>query len=128
MNDLLLDVINYIIAQGCATKKDVDIFKDYSPDSPDECVIIYEYNGSAPAPFTEVSVRSIQIVVRGFKSQACKALSWKIFKTLHPENKMMNIGTRKCIIANRNTPGKIGVDENRRYLYAFNLGITTNFD
>ena len=128
MADLLLDVINHIVGKGLATQKDKDIFKDYSPDTPDTCIIVYEYAGSPPAAFTTISVRSVQIVVRSIKSQMAKNLAWNTFSVLNPPDGVMPIEERMCIIANRNTPTKIGVDEKNRYLYAFNLGITTNFD
>lgn len=126
--DLLNDIINVIIAEGYATQKDVDIFKDYSPSEPDACIIVYEYNGSPIGKFTDLSVRSIQIVVRSKMGQEAKILANTILKIFNPDTSMMTIGTRKCIIANRNTPIKIGVDDQDRKLYAFNLGITTNLD
>lgn len=128
MQDLLLSIINFIIGKHLATAKDVDIFKDYSPPKPDHCTMVYEYNGSEPAPYTDISVRSIQIVVRDKSSQAAKAASWLIFQEFQAPTQIMKIGQRTCIVAIRNTPVKIGVDEQGRYLYAFNMGITTNFD
>ena len=128
MEDLLLSIINYIISHNLAQTKDVDIFKDYSPIEPDHCTIVYEYGGSASAPFTDVSVRSIQIVVRDKSSQVAKTASWKLLKLFQAPTQIMQIGQRTCIVTTRNTPIKLGVDEQNRYLYAFNLGITTNFD
>lgn len=126
--DLLDEVITYIISNNYATKKDTDIFKDYSPKSPDDCVIVYEYKGSAVHEWEDISVRSIQIVVRAKNITNAKTLCWNIFKTLNPPGGMMLINTRKVIVSNRNTPIKIATDEFNRNLVAFNLGITTNFD
>lgn len=126
--DLLEEIIAYIISNKLANKKDTDIFKDYSPKHPDNCVIVYEYAGSPAADWDPVSVRSVQIVVRDKSVVSAKSLSWKIFKILSPEGGLMTIGSRKVIVANRNTPIKIGVDESGRNLVAFNLGITTIFD
>lgn len=128
MTDLLLEVINHIVSAQLANAKDVDIFKDYSPSSPDSCVIVYEYQGSAPAPFTDISVRSVQIVARAKNSQEAKAKAWSIYHIFHAEDNLITLNNQVRIIACRNTPIKIGVDELNRYLYAFNLGITTNFD
>ena len=38
--NFLDDVINLIISLEFATKKDVDIFKDYSPKEPHECTSV----------------------------------------------------------------------------------------
>lgn len=126
--ELLDEVITHIIDNNLAKKKDTDIFKDYSPKSPDNCIIVYEYAGSGAGDWDDISVRSVQVVVRDKSIIAAKALSWKIFKILNPVGGLMTIGSRKVIVANRNTPIKIGVDDNNRNLVAFNLGITTNFD
>lgn len=128
MGDLLEDVIQYIIDANLANKKDVDIFKDYSPKEPDKCIIIYEYNGSAPADFTNMSVRSVQITSRAKTAKDAKLVSWQIYKALYKEDLNITLGTRKALIALRNTPIKIDVDEKNRYLWAFNVAITTNFD
>lgn len=128
MGDLLEQIINYIIAGNLATAKDVDIFKDYSPDEPGNCIIVYEYTGSRPAHMTDMSVRSIQIVCRNTKAVNAKSLAWQVYKLLYKEDKFITFGTRKCLIALRNTPVKTGVDEKNRLLWAFNVAITTNFD
>lgn len=128
MGDLLEDIINFIISAGLATKKDTDIFKDYSPKEPDKCIIIYEYAGSTPGVFTDLSVRSIQVVCRAKAAKDAKALSWLIYKALYKEDLNITLGARKALIALRNTPNKIDVDEKNRYLWAFNVAITTNFD
>lgn len=127
MNDLLLDIINYIIAHGLAVAKDVDIFKDYSPVNPVDCTIIYEYNGTEPASFTRTSVRSIQVTARAKSGAIASKKCWDIFNLMYQEDGLITIGTRKCIIGMRNTPTKIAVDEQNRVLFAFNCAITTNF-
>lgn len=128
MGDLLDDIINFIIAAKYATVKDVDIFKDYSPLSPDTCTSVYEYNGSGPGDFTDMSVRSIQVVCRAKSSASAKIANWNICKSLYSDDGFITIGSRKCIIAIRNTPIKIDVDEQERTLWAFNFALTTNFD
>lgn len=128
MGDLLDDIIQYIIANSLANKKDSDIFKDYSPKEPDNCIIVYEYAGSSPAPFTDISVRSIQIVCRAKDNKIAKPKCWSIYKLFHKEDLMIQLNARKCIIEMRNTPIKIGVDEQNRNLWAFNFALTTNLD
>ena len=126
--DLLLDIINHTISEGKATAKDVDIFKDYTPDSPDGCTIINEYNGSALPQFSDMSVRSIQVVVRDLKSVVAMGKAWELFSLFKPETSFSQIGTRTCIISMRNTPIKISTDEKTRVSYGFNMGITTKIN
>ena len=128
MGDLLEQIINHLIAGGFASAKDVDIFKDYSPEDPDNCIVVYEYNGSPVARGTNMNVRAIQIVCRNLKAKEAKLLSWNIYNYLYKQDYFIAFGARKCLIALRNTPIKTGVDEKNRLLWAFNLAITTNFD
>ena len=126
--DLLEAIIDYIIVAGYATVKDTDIFKDTAPVSPDELVAVYEYNGTAPAAFTDMSVRSVQVTVRAKKSSVAKMKIWDIYRAMHREDLMITLGGKPCLISMRNTPMKIGVDEKHRNIFAFNCGITTNIN
>lgn len=128
MFELLQEIIQHIIDSGEATAKDVDIFKNFSPTEPDSCVCVYEYAGTAPGVFTNMSVRSVQITARAKKSNEAKLKLWSIYKSLYAEDSFITLGTRKCIITMRNTPIKIDVDNKGRTIWAFNMGITTNFD
>ena len=128
MHDLLNDIIDMIIAQGLAKAKDVDIFKDFAPAKPDDIISIYEYAGTAPAVFTTTSVRSVQVCVRAKTNANGKKLCWDIYKAMYREDSLIDLGGKRCIIAMRNTPLKIDVDDKNRPLYAFNCAITTNFD
>lgn len=128
MGDLLDAIINFIIAAGKASVKDTDIFKEYASKDPNDVIILYEYAGSAPAPFTNMSVRSIQVVVRSKQSQTAKTKSWGLYNLFHKSDSFIIIGARKCLIEMRNTPIKIGVDSTDRILWAFNMALTTNLD
>lgn len=125
--DVLSDIIQFIVSMGLATEKDVDIFKDYVPDSPNSCIAISEYEGTDPAVFTRTSIRSIQILVRDPLGSNAKQKSWDIYNMLYKEDLFIDIGTRRCIISMRNTPFKMSVDSQRRTSYVFNFGLTTNF-
>jgi len=126
--DLLEAIIDYIIVAGYATVKDTDIFKDTSPVSPDELVAVYEYNGTPVAAFTDMSVRSVQVTVRAKKAAVAKTKIWNIYRSMHKEELMITLGGKTCLIAMRNTPIKIDVDEKHRTIFAFNCGITTNIN
>ena len=126
--DLIDALITRIISDGYATTKDVDIFKDTSPASPEECVAVFEYNGTPPAAFTDMSVRSIQITARAKTAARAKERIWNIYRALYTEDFMIVLGEKHCLMAMRNTPIKIYVDEQHRSVYGFNCGITTNIN
>lgn len=125
MYDLMLALINKTIDGGLATEKDKDIFKDYTPEDPNTCITIREYNGIPGPWYSEMGVRSIQIEVRSKKSQEALALIWQLYELHKPKEEISSIGDQKCIINMRSTPIKIGTDQNNRYQYSFNMGITT---
>lgn len=126
--DVLELLIQYIIDQGLAKEQDEDIFKDYEPSEPDDCIIINEYAGSAIDQYSNMNVRSVQVVVRNNAGQNARILSWQLLKLLKPVDKIIELGTKKCIIENRNTPVKYKVDNLNRKYYAFNIGITINYN
>ena len=126
MTDILLLVIDYLIAQEVATAKDVDIFKDFYPETPDQCISVFEYSGVGPAPQTNTSVRSIQIACRSKSGQQAMQKCWQCYEALFEESLIVSLGEHKCIVAMRNTPIKIDRDDEQRTIYAFNMGITIN--
>lgn len=123
---LVDNVIQRLIDDEICSKKDKDIFKEYAPKNPDDCIIVYEYAGSAPAYGTTVSVRSIQVVSRGKKQVTAKEKAWQAYRSLHQESLFLSIGNQRAIVQVRNTPIKIGTDEVNRTLFAFNVAITIN--
>lgn len=125
MYDLPLALINYAIANALATQKDVDIFKDYTPDDPPVCTVISEYAGLSGPWYSEMGLRSIQVMVRSPKSQEAMAKIWALYELFRPKAEITTLGTQPCVITMRNIPIKIGRDTSNRYQYAFNMGITT---
>lgn len=125
---LLDDFIDYIISLGLATESDVDIFSNYSPDSPDDCICVYEYNGSEPSKWAPVGVRSFQIVCRGKQRATAKQQCWDIYNMLLPFNSnIIHVSDIDGILALRNSPILIDIDDKHRALYAFNLAITIQY-
>jgi hypothetical protein len=121
---LLDNVISYLITEHVANAKDSDIFKDYAPKSPDDCIIVYEYQGTPPAMFTKTSVRNVQIVGRSKKNVIAKQLAWNCYNVMSHDDMNITLGGKQGLIAVKNTPVKIGVDEQGRMLFAFNMAIT----
>lgn len=125
MYDLMLDLINKSIQENAAQEKDKDIFKDYTPESPDTCITIREYAGTPGPWYSEMGVRSIQVEVRSKSTQVGFQKIWELYNVFRPKEELSTIGEQVCIITMRNTPVKIGMDANNRHQYAFNMGITT---
>jgi len=125
---LLDDIITNLITAGFATAKDTDIFKDFMPDEPDNCIAIYEYGGLGPAAFTNVGVRSIQVSVRNLTVAGARDLCWNIYSHLFAEDLRIDIGTRKCLISMRGGPLKGAPDEAGRRFWRFSFGLTTQID
>lgn len=126
MRDLLLEIIEYLVAEGMASEKDVDIFKDFTPDQPDTCLIVREYAGG-PAPwYSEASQRSVQIVARSKSSQEAMQKAWAAYNKLKPDTSIVDYLGHPCIVHMRNTPVKTHKDERGRVIYAFNMGVITN--
>lgn len=126
MRDLLQEIIDYLIQQGVATEKDRDIFKDHTPDQPDTCLVVREYNGGAAPWYSEASQRSVQVVARAKNSQEAMQKAWAAFSALRPTDSIVNYLGHPCMIHIRNTPIKIDKDERGRNVYAFNMGVITN--
>lgn len=126
--DLLVDLIGYIVTNKLATQKDVDIFSDYLPDEPDSCISLLEYAGSGAPWYADMSVRSVQVNVRAKTVAEAKERVWKIYHLFHQPEPIIKIEDRTCIISLRSTPIKIATDSHSRVRYAFNMGITTKLN
>lgn len=127
MVDLIGDVANLIIGEELAQAVDVDIFKDFIPDNPDDIVVVSEYSSLQVVAFANASVRSIQIVCRSKSNSKAREKCWKIFDTFLSRIPITTIGGRTCVLAIRNAPFKMEVDKKNRHLYVFNMGVTINF-
>lgn len=126
MGGLLQDMGQYIIAQGICVGDGQDLFRDFSPPSPDDAVILTEYTG-ASAPVDLVCNRSVQITVRCTDYEQGKEKASRLYKLFEvPENRILNFtADRWAVVAARQPPVKIGKDENGRILIVFNLSVVT---
>lgn len=127
MVDLLLDLTAYIRSKGVASE--TPIFSDFSPSTPDSVIVLAEYSGT-PSFTSEACVRSVQVTVRDRDAELARQKAWEIYKVLNvPEDRIIYFTTsRWAIVTPRQTPFKIGVDEQNRILWGFNLAVTTYED
>jgi hypothetical protein len=124
----LNDLVEYVCTTNPTYQKDVNIFPDILPDTPDACVAVFEYTSSPVVSFSQAAVRSFQVVIRDKSSRVAKVAIWSIYKSLFKEDLFIQIGTRKALVSMRNTPCKIDVDSQNRTLWAFNLALTIDFN
>jgi len=128
---LLQDIQTYIIAAHYATADGTDIFRDYTPDEPDNIIILNEYD-SVPSFYRGVmmGIRYVQIVVRNTSATTAKTKADALYHLFNDsEENILNItASRPAVITPKQMPFKITVDERQRVLYGFNLAIMTKID
>jgi hypothetical protein len=127
---LLEDIVSHIIAHGFATADGVDIFRDFSPDAPDDVVVLYEYAGNPTSKGVNCRVRSVQVTVRSISASSAQTKVNALYQLLDTAEASITYFTasRYAIVVARQTPYKIMVDANKRLIYGFNMAVTTYQD
>lgn len=133
MAQLLQDMAAYIVDKGLANGYGEDIFCDYLPEKPDNIIALLEYKGSPDTPFDhDLHHRSVQLLTRNVDADTAKMLALKLHQILTSQSvdfePIKFTKNRQGLVYIRQTPFRIGTDENDRALYCFNIGITTSID
>lgn len=126
---LLLTIVNYLVASGVCTGDGDDCFRDFTPESPDNVVVLHEYSGDPLIPFTTHVHRSVQVTVRNKDAEAARSKAVQVcnaFRTTKEDQRIDFSDTSWGQVYIRQTPFKLKQDESDRVTYCFNLGITTN--
>jgi hypothetical protein len=127
MATLQEDMITYFVGLGLVNA--TNCFSNIIPAEPDNIVVLYEYPGDPVIPYFEVVNRSIQLSVRNVNADEASQLTLSLFKALISPNLMVFFTpTRVGQVYLRQPPFKLGIDENNRTTYCFNIGITTTID
>lgn len=128
-NPLLLDIVTFLADNGIVQGDGVDAFRDFTPEAPDSLVALHEYKGD-PAVFYDPNVnRSVQITVRDKDADVARQKALDIYKLLKSDNLIVQFTPdRWGQVHLRQTPFKIGQDNNDRVIYGFNIGITTTIE
>lgn len=128
-NPLLLDIVAFLADNGIVQGDGVDAFRDFTPEAPDSLVALHEYKGD-PAVFYDPNVnRSVQITVRDKNADVARQKALDIYKLLTSDNLIVQFTPdRWGQVHLRQTPFKIGQDNNDRVIYGFNIGITTTIE
>ena len=125
---LLLDLVSYLVASGVCDGDGVDCFRDFTPESPDNVVVLHEYSGDPLNPFTSHVHRSVQVTVRNVDAEAARAKAVQVCSVFRTENEDLRVDFSNNSwgqVYVRQPPFRLSQDERDRVTYCFNLGITT---
>lgn len=130
MANSLEDLAGYLIDNNFATVLDDDIFIEYAPKDKKDFIAIMEYDNGNFDRKKESITRKIQINVFGMNALSVRNKINRIFKTLSgSESKDWVIDyktDRFFIFTMIGTPFKLKRDESGRFIYSFNMKMTTN--
>jgi len=128
MSYLLSDIVAFWVAKELVTASGTDIFMDILPDSPDNCVAIVEYAGETSFINNALN-RSIQVRVRNTVRATAKSKIIALYEIVYdPETEIRIVdftATRWGIVTPRQYPFQLDKDENKRFIFVFNMGIVT---
>ncbi len=133
MSNLLDDVVDVLVAEGITDT----IYKDTMPDKPAQAITFYETQGSGILRGGVGASRNIQVSVRTDRSSPVWAMekAWQIFNVLAVPDKVMDTREEEYpetdfwgVITMKQTPFKIGVDNEGRIYYGFNMNVITKTD
>lgn len=109
----------------------IDAFWDKLPDTPDNCIAIFEYTGFLEEPWEPTVHRNVQIICRAPSAINAKANATRLhnlIKSSMDETGRIDFNDRFTQTTIRQTPFKINEDDKSRVVFGFNLGITTAID
>jgi len=125
-NPLLLDIVEYLVGNFIVQEDGVDIFRDFTPESPDTLIALHEYKGDPGVQHESAVNRSVQILSRSKSANEARQRALTIHDLFISENLIVNFTTSRWgQVHIRQSPFKIGIDGNGRTTYGFNVGITT---
>lgn len=126
----LIDVANYLQAQVGSLTLGTNLFVGRMPDTPDTCVALYEYGGSAPtevmgAPATPpLENPRIQVATRAASYASAETLARSIWTALNGVLDETLTATRYNIISAIQSPFPLERDSADRVIFVQNFDIT----
>lgn len=128
----LLDSLGtFLQTEGVGTLG-TDIFLGLMPDTPDACVVMYEYAGTGPAQFfgdddpTPYESTSVQVQVRGATYAAARTKARAAYTALQKVANETLTGIPFLRVDPLQSPFFMARDENRRVLFASNYRVMAN--
>lgn len=129
MSNLLLDITEYLVGKGIVQADGVDIFRDFSPNEPDDVVVLYEYLAPPTVTGSSALQRQVQFVARSKNPDSARTRAHQMFGAVDiPMDRIIELTATRWAIITANSPIKIGVDESNRVLWAFNATLVTTRD
>jgi hypothetical protein len=123
------DIATYIVNNGEAVAIGADIFIDFQPEDPADCIAVYVSNAGSPHTFEDTITRSIQVVSRSANPSIALDNATNIMMLFRQDDeKFQLVDTRWAVSHIIQVPFKLKIDNKRRVSYAFNMNITTILD
>lgn len=121
---MMLDEIAAYLATQSVGTVGTNIFIGIIPDSPDNCVALFEYGGSAPDLVgTYVERPNLQVRVRNTSYSTGRAKCASVITALHTLGETTLSGTRYLWVAAKQSPISLGVDAKERYEWSINFQV-----
>lgn len=128
----LVDVATYLDSQQASLTLGTNLFLGRMPDSPDTCVVLYEYGGSAPdntmgGGLPVLQNPSVQIAVRAVLYASAESLINLCWGTLEGIVDMSLSGTRYNRVTAIQSPFVLERDSQDRVIFVQNFNVTRAF-
>jgi hypothetical protein len=125
----LVDIATYLDAQQASLTLGTNLFLGRMPDSPDTCVVLYEYGGSAPdntmgGGLPVLQNPSVQIAVRAVLYASAESLINLCWGTLEGIVNMSLSGTRYNRVTAIQSPFVLERDSQDRVIFVQNFNVT----
>ena len=128
-NPLLEDITIYLTNLGLVEGDGIDTFRDFTPEEPDNIVVLQEYKGDGTVHYDDITNRSVQIAVRNTDADTARQKALEILKALKSDTLRVDFTPdRWGLVSIRQCPIRIGTDGCNRVKYAFNIGVTTTLE
>lgn len=125
--DMMEELVKGMIVAKLCEEMDKDIFVDYFPAEPDECIALIEYAGTGIAMYTDTSVRSVQVTCRGRNLYDTQQKCWKVFDYFNTHDNILRLPNCTVLVGLRQTPFRMSQDDKGRERWVFNMGITFTY-
>jgi len=119
----LLDEIGIELQSAGIGTRATDIFEGFQPDSPDNCIALFEYGGSGYDLVVDTEDTRLEALVRNDTYTTGRAKCRDIIEALHGLSNTALSGTNYRIIRALQSPNYLGRDSKNRYEWSINFKI-----
>lgn len=122
MTDWLDNLGSYLVTQSIGTLG-TDIFNNYMPATPDNCVTLYQSGGTAPDNVASWYNPGLQVRVRNTDQATGRTKAKTIIDAIHDKTFTSSTTLFEYVRA-LNDPYCLGLDANKRWEWTINFEIT----